>query len=795
MKNPFRINELITIDSLGFVQKILYFRHTPKDSLQLDFGGKTSFTDLKTRAYVSFFDDLGHETGFINSHYSRGTGLLESVISKRDSSDRRKVRAVTYLHRLDSTLNHGFRILLVKNDGSLLFKSARVESSISNLSESVSPEKWTEISSLFKNNPSLPEGRLLNTPLYLNGHHYEAYLSKLSIASFDQPLWAVFLVNRNVFHVFSALTSLEGVVFVLSYFLFLLATLLLIQAARKNEDSLGFKAFLFDWLIPSKIHQGGLILLIVTYLAQLVLLLLVLNFGRLNHLDTLLLFSISSLEISYFNLFHSKIDQLREKKIPMELKVITALLIALMAFSVRVNPDLWKSVLPFFSFAVVISAITLKTTTWARHANLGLSARNGLTIYLLVWFLMIGFLPGYLIQSKNQQFEQQIWTKSMSGDTSESTLATSYELGRRKTMAALADPFDPMIQDFVYPNIDLVNNAWTGSQMRITSNVFLYFLFGGLLLITFLLIRWVQNAIFFEFKPHMATVPQEMTKYNFICCLSSEQIPSPINPAKTILVDFKYQTILSDFPLEQEHYIFYNLHCVKDLMDVSLWIARVKNAGGTVTVYSGTLWKNLFQTLSAKSDRMIVSEIFSDFRFMVIELDEAESGDYQIGEQILSKMKRRKAFYANIWTELSFEERQVCYAYAKEGFFNFAAMETLLDLAQKGVIVREKAEGRKDPSKTWTLFSPAFRQFILTNITPEERVDFKKYEKKNGNITTIQTAVISFVLICIALVGIFDKTFLNEAYTYLTGGLGILGTLYSVLNQGFAGLGGAKKEA
>jgi hypothetical protein len=45
------------------------------------------------------------------------------------------------------------------------------------------------------------------------------------------------------------------------------------------------------------------------------------------------------------------------------------------------------------------------------------------------------------------------------------------------------------------------------------------------------------------------------------------------------------------------------------------------------------------------------------------------------------------------------------------------------------------------------------------------------------------------------LIEIFDKTFYNEAYAFATGSLGILGTLYTVINRGLSNFNFGKKEA
>jgi hypothetical protein len=93
------------------------------------------------------------------------------------------------------------------------------------------------------------------------------------------------------------------------------------------------------------------------------------------------------------------------------------------------------------------------------------------------------------------------------------------------------------------------------------------------------------------------------------------------------------------------------------------------------------------------------------------------------------------------------------------------------------------------------LFNQTFRNFVLTHISDEEKAAFKADEKANGNSNTIQSAAISFVFLSIALIGYFDRNFLNEAYTIMSAGIGLLGTFYTLLNKGMSSLKLGKAQA
>lgn len=146
---------------------------------------------------------------------------------------------------------------------------------------------------------------------------------------------------------------------------------------------------------------------------------------------------------------------------------------------------------------------------------------------------------------------------------------------------------------------------------------------------------------------------------------------------------------------------------------------------------------------------------------------------------LLLRQRFFKADYTNIWAELSLEEKKVTYEFAVHEFLNYAASPVIVELIQKGVLVYEEGMDR------FTLFSDTFRYFILLHVTREEKEIFKNLELNTGNATSIQIAVFSFVLISVAMISYFDRSFLDEATAYVTGIVGTLGGIYSVFRSKF----------
>lgn len=795
---PDSTNELIQINfSTGFVKKMSFHPKNGAEPLFIQFQDIPSFIYLKERDYFKYYNRSDKKSTFLDSHYSRGSGELESVIAYQDiQSPNSDINAVTFSLKINPKLDRDYRILLIKEDGKVIFKSKKVESLVSNLSESISATKWKEVSSLIQNNKRISESTFLHVPLYLNGHQYDAIFRRIETSDYDQVLWQVFLANTNLFHAFSALTTLEGIIFLSFYFVFFLFTLFAQWSTRSGSSNKGFKSFLFEWLVPNEKNRPRLNYLMLGYLLISVILFWILNSQNLNPISTLVILIVTSLNISVVNLASAQVSEMQvTRKVSTELFVLVGIYLVVFVGAISEFSQLaWGMILlTISSISIIAGWAILRTRKYSLpFLNFIKSAKTSLCAYLVFWFFLIGFLPGYLIQSKTQQFETTIWNATENSEESISSTVKEYELIRRNLMATISDPFDPKIQDFIAPDQEVLQKAWEGKSTNLSTNPIWYFAFAFLVVITYLVVRWIQSSIFFNLKPSAKSISDPENTARFICCINTNQIPEP--DPNTVVIDFKFQKFSEEFISPIKNYRFLNFHCVENPVELVKPISRIRLEGKSLTIFSGTLWKNIYAQLKSDRERSVFSEVFADFKFSVIEIEDIEKGPLRHEEDVLSRLKRNKGFYANIWSDLSFEEKLVCASYAKEGFFNPARKDTMSDLAQKGIIVPRTSSTPSDSWIEWRLFSSVFRQYILKHFTEEEEASFGAYEKKYGNVRTIQTAVISFVLICVALVGIFDKTFFNEAYAYLTGGLGVLGTLYSFFNQGFAGLRSAKKE-
>ncbi|EON75521.1 hypothetical protein ADIS_3924 [Lunatimonas lonarensis] len=146
---------------------------------------------------------------------------------------------------------------------------------------------------------------------------------------------------------------------------------------------------------------------------------------------------------------------------------------------------------------------------------------------------------------------------------------------------------------------------------------------------------------------------------------------------------------------------------------------------------------------------------------------------------ILSIQRYNKAFFINVWSKLNMREKKLCYYFALEGFINYTMRDLLASLLQKGVL-------KLSPSKDrLLLFSRSFSNFVLSNIDERELEAFKLEEKAKGNSRLVQAASISFVFISVSVIGFYDPNILDRSIAYVSGAIGISGTLFSFFQKGF----------
>lgn len=833
-------NELIAFKSNGYAEKI-YFRNTPDGPKLIDFGRDTSAIDLSQRAYFSIFKEEKYKTAtFLDSHYSRTDGQLESVISKNFDASQEAglsgIKAITFKLKVNPAYSDHYRFLVLKENGKILLKSNKISSPIAQIQEGINREKWGEISSLMQNNSS-SKSQIL-TSLYLNGNFYTGILKRIDTDDFDERVWLLFLVNENISHSLASLSSAESISLLSIYFLSLLLSLLIQKLSRRPLDKQGTKAFLYSWLEPSTTNLPRLNYLIIAYFFYAIGLVVTYYLADITHSDMLLLLICSGFLISFVNLSTSinamTFDDFAEFKIQrysMRSVILGGINLVLLVFIVFWNWQLSKPVLFLTLLACSIIAIWfLVIKSKARPTR----QPKSITIpaFLGLWFLIIGFLPGYFIQSKTQLYEQALWNASGPELVQEQCAGpdlfySQYELKRRKLLTWIADPFDQKIKNFIAPNQCVFKMAMEKGGLASPSGSAI--LLNALMVLTMLVLfilfaNVIQNIIFYP----LLSLKRKRIDFSkpklFLCCPQAGLV------AKTLQDKLKgthIETInLLEADIAKRDLIPYNtpivhienIHCRKNPLEIIPLLNRLIDKNKSIIISSGKSWDELFSRINEMDDQVIFAETFTGFDFHVIPINlqcfkaEPHSKKHVLLHQAENeeKMQLKIAQFADIWSELNFQEKLVCYSFSMERFLNKSRKHTIYELIRKGILITVKDPSEQTPLapensqeakeidngfvwQKYEFFSRLFQTYILAYVSKEEIKTFQQFESKNGNSSMIQVSAISFVLICFGLISIFDRTFLNEVYAYLTGTLGLLGSLYAMLNRGFSGFKFEKK--
>ncbi|EMS32034.1 hypothetical protein C943_01599 [Mariniradius saccharolyticus AK6] len=846
------ILELIEVQN-SMITKLNIADFGAKSMIKLDFANPNeSFIDISGRDYVRHFDVQRDRPYFIGAQYSRGSGELEAVISRKGNQEQ-VVEAITFALRKVSPITENHRYLLFKEGGKVLHKSDGILTPLDQIPDALEGQKWAEIKNLMEQNPLAGAEDFWEISMYLNGDPYIGILQLVDGKNFDQNVWSLYLINKNLAYVKSSLVSLEAVV-ILSFYLLMLVVMTFINKFAQSPPQIkSFVPFAYAWLFPTKRKQSRYLLL--TGVNTLLLLALVLVFfSSRYHLLAVTLVAVLSSTIASLCLYLLAGPTWRSRTIRRDLLYILLMLL-LWAFGVVILIQIslgWVIIL--------VTAVLFGIVAWLKYSGSlrtidgflnqwAISSRAAFVVYMISWSLLLGFLPGMMIHGSTFRFEESIWNGQAASEVPESKeWIETYEKFRRNLFSIVGDNADKEPGQFISPPKNAIYAAFEGKQDAANWSfwkslrwpwIWLGALFGILVTIYFLISNNISKIYLldFDFDNHLvgskADCDAQDFKKVFLCSLDTIQKKKWIacnlgveeseifvlDLAETKLDDDQGSTLFS-FPDSKgkKVWLIENIHCVTEpswLSDkIPLWLEEAKSNHVPLVLGSGKSWKQLLQNFAADLDKVRFSEIFVDFFFEIVPIDyslgEVTNGlerelafgqnpeivhtlirakDEDIENQVMLIQRYNKAYYANIWAELSFMERKVCYYFSREGFMNPANWDTMTELVQKGIlrIIPEKDK--------MGMFNRTFRHYILNNISEKELQEFKTHERANGNANTIQIAGVSFVLLSLAMIGYFDKNFLNEAYAYLSGILGAIGSIYSLFSKGFSSLSWGKKSA
>ncbi|SMD42680.1 hypothetical protein SAMN00777080_1242 [Aquiflexum balticum DSM 16537] len=453
------------------------------------------------------------------------------------------------------------------------------------------------------------------------------------------------------------------------------------------------------------------------------------------------------------------------------------------------------------------------------------------TSFFIMWIFMIGFVPGYIIYSKVHQFESKNWEPQKKAENYKDIpdiFWNTYDEGRRLFFGNLTDQNASQVKAFIYTDRSLMQPKLAHFKLidpatlfkpiqKLKESMLLFISVTIAFLLILALFIWMvytltKKIYFLDFEgflyhhqnPNTSTLNQKV----FLCGIDSENYPKWIQNLIdlgnheitdcTSNPDLKWGESITPDLGAKNIWIIKNVHCLPDpllLLERLPHFIKAVNENIYLVFSSGFSWKQLLYQIKDPHQKMVFSELFSSFHFeyIPIELDPYLKVKTPNDEKASILIRSRKAYFYNIWSEMSFEEKKICYYFSQEGFFNFTNKPVITELIQKGILVpRGILDGGESSELFPILFDKHFRIFILNNVTEEEIQAFKRDEEKNGNASSIQIAVFSFILLSVALISYFDKNFLDQASTFVAGITGALGGIYSLIRNSLPSLGKSK---
>jgi hypothetical protein len=834
-------NELIEIKNDGIVSR-LYINNFGliDDPSFINLNQRAYFLFFGKKFFPGEFEKGKDQVSYIGSHYSLDSAIIESVISKLDYNQNR-IEAITFSwDKYQSPFDSIRRYILFKEDGLVIHKSQKIDAPLDNLKEMLSETKWKEITSIMKGN-SDNESALEHSweiPLYLDGHAYEAVLVPVKKRNeFDQPLWMIYLVDGHLEHVFSSLITFETMILLLVY-LSILALISFFNKLIKPESKYKqWEKFAYYYLFPNQKKSFEFMVMIGFFVVYSFLFVYFYNQPNFHFFAMYVLIILGTLHtkmLMYIWLGPVWGGPNHRQAVSNILALMLILVFPFWGLFFLVGPGTFWFILIFVALTLVGSIYTRKKINNENKKEERPSYENEKVLpkgqktlasfhslyvaFFIMWIFLIGFIPGYVLFSKVYQYEKNHWeaTRDNIESVQPNRFWNAYDEARRLIFGSLSTQYEPVISDFialdklkVQPDpeakYERASFGFLGTYYRNISHQPFLFLFVSIVFFTFIvlafwLVRSLTNKIYFldfnfDLMDPGVEKSQKYLSQVFICGLDSDLnqewviekfnkkhsdigvIDAVLNPTiergGEMVEKIKGKSI----------WLIQNLHCI-DLNEemirlLPIIMEEARQQKKILVLSSGISWKEMNKKLVEKSQQIRFSQIFSNFYFEYVPIMGSEdSHDESVPDTVLlTNQRSNKAYFTNIWSELSFNERKVCYYFSLEGFFNFSNKEVIIELIQKGVLV--KNEDNEMPK----LFSKTFRHFVVSHASQEEIQMFKKDEQKNGNVRTIQIAVFSFILLTVAMISYFDKNFLDQATTFVTGIAGALGGLYSMFSK------------
>lgn len=695
---PPGINEFIRFKLDGEISNLIF--PTPNGLREIDFQ-TNPFISIASRDYVR---EIKHSSdkSFISAHYSKSSGKPEGVISQRMTEVSGK--AITFsLTEGEEKLGSQNRYFIFKSNGQVLLKSEKVNTPVTNLQNVIGENKWGELKKLVENNDRPGQDQVWELPIYVNGFEYLATLKRLPLENYTSSVWLLFLLDEHLQDTLYILTTFEALAVLLPYFLILGILGILNVLANPLNTYLSIKKFSFSWYSPSRAKRNQFLL--SNYILALLILLFLIIYWiiPLNIFSAFLWAVIFTCQggLCNFILIHppgvgrfgSKEFNFLAPAFFMWLVVVAGLLylsyhslsfefflvnsgIVLVLFAMllgsfyvmyynklpRLNPNFSNEVTKMSP----IKSIHYKLTKlWNFITQIQVEKRI-FSLNFLLWLMLIGLLPGYIIHRQVFFQEQYLWDKE-APEISQSNerqgrygfyrdLVLSHERLRRLNFSRIATSEEESVYNFISPKIEDViasfnlEKSWEikntdKSPDSIIGVLFwklgdkpLFFTFIVLLLLlSFNLLLRLSKRVFltdYLFSYFGEKLPSACLdrRHNFIISMDSPKALDWIgfhfnfNAENRVVINCSScRPVIQKIPLGIDAIVIADIHNLitnDNFLDIMYEFREVYfKSGSSVFITSGISFSDMLTSVESTQQRLLLAELMQSFIFYFVPLN------------------------------------------------------------------------------------------------------------------------------------------------------------------------------
>ena len=509
-------NEGIVLDKQGVADLTLNDRSSGKMvKFSRDLSGRHYFRNARKNKY------------YLGSHFSKGTGKPEGVISLK--SDSGKVEAITYKFDVYDSLDilkntNGLRYMIIKPEGDIYYKSPTIKTYFPDIEHGVGPESWNEIKAIMSSYHEIDTASV-ELAVFLNGTPYTGNLQKLNF-DFNQyklaePLWILVFEDTSLYHLRNFLVMELSVISLLPYLLILAILILIAYATQRQSSYLNTARYSYSWFRPSSksiseylillivivfhiayltgisLYQNNFMIIIVVCSEFAVVISLVnyltlggaigrFRYGNSHEGDHLNIWSKSIIILIHIAALMTMMDYFESNK-----SVFKIIMVGHVTFilSLAIFFLFWRGREKRFREQVNISDNTVRISRKLHY------------VVFTLWMLALGFFPGFLIHHNVSHYENTVWELSSETYTSQvlhpSKLIENFEAQRRKLFSNFTEVKNRAVIKYLSPSENHLSKALLtdGAGPLYLKNYISAVLFAVVALL-FILVRYLIWKVF-----------------------------------------------------------------------------------------------------------------------------------------------------------------------------------------------------------------------------------------------------------------------------------------------------------